>query len=108
MRKHHWGEHGRGAGQFDLLHGIAIDQRGNVYVADPRSKMKNRFTVSRSKELRIFIEDDAQKARKLCQICEFVYLIAHPYNKEDADSLPRNVIRVSSLDDVRLHIRDNL
>ena len=83
-------------------------ERGNVYVADPRSKMKNRFTVSHLKELRILIEDDVQKVRKLCQICEFVYLIAHPYNKENAESLPRNVIRVSSLNDVRLHIRDNL
>jgi peptidylamidoglycolate lyase len=29
-----WGEKGTGPGQFDLPHGIALDRRGRVYVAD--------------------------------------------------------------------------
>ena len=29
-----WGEHGRGAGQFSVPHGIAVDRVGRVYVAD--------------------------------------------------------------------------
>jgi DNA-binding beta-propeller fold protein YncE len=29
-----WGSHGTGDGQFDNPHGIAVDSRGNVYVAD--------------------------------------------------------------------------
>jgi hypothetical protein len=29
-----WGSRGRGPGQFNILHGIAIDAQGNVYAAD--------------------------------------------------------------------------
>ena len=29
-----WGSRGRGPGQFNIVHGIAIDAQGNVYVAD--------------------------------------------------------------------------
>jgi sugar lactone lactonase YvrE len=29
-----WGKHGKGAGEFDTPHGIALDAEGHVYVAD--------------------------------------------------------------------------
>jgi DNA-binding beta-propeller fold protein YncE len=29
-----WGSRGTGAGQFNIVHGIAVDAQGNVYVAD--------------------------------------------------------------------------
>jgi len=30
----HWGEKGNGRGQFDVVHAVATDIRGNIYVAD--------------------------------------------------------------------------
>jgi DNA-binding beta-propeller fold protein YncE len=33
-----WGERGTGQGQFDLLHSIASDARGNVYIADRNNR----------------------------------------------------------------------
>ena len=33
-----WGSHGTANGQFDTAHGIAIDAKGMVYVADPGNK----------------------------------------------------------------------
>ena len=40
-----------------------------------------------------FIEDELEKAKKLAQICDIVFLFDQPYNQED---LPDNIIRVSS------------
>lgn len=39
-----WGEPGRGAGQFHLPHGIAVDQQGTVYVADRENSRIQLFT----------------------------------------------------------------
>ncbi len=33
-----WGKKGKAAGEFDLPHGIALDTKGNVYVADRQNK----------------------------------------------------------------------
>jgi len=33
-----WGDHGSGPGQFDLVHDIAIDAKGEVYVADRNNR----------------------------------------------------------------------
>ncbi|MEJ0077952.1 MAG: peptidyl-alpha-hydroxyglycine alpha-amidating lyase family protein [Alphaproteobacteria bacterium] len=33
-----WGEKGKGPGQFDLLHSIAADAQGNIYVADRNNR----------------------------------------------------------------------
>jgi DNA-binding beta-propeller fold protein YncE len=33
-----WGEKGKGPGQFDLLHSIASDAQGNIYVADRNNR----------------------------------------------------------------------
>jgi peptidylamidoglycolate lyase len=33
-----WGKKGKGAGEFDLPHAIALDTKGNVYVADRQNK----------------------------------------------------------------------
>lgn len=81
-------------------------ERGNVHVPDPRSRNRNRFTISQKKQIRVFIEDDLRKALKLSSVCEFVYLISHPYNVHE--DLPSNVFRCDSLKDVMRHIRDHL
>lgn len=93
-------------------HGIESNyvriERGDVHVADARSQFKNRFTASRLEQIRLFVEDDPVKARKLARVCEFVYLVVHPYNADVDQIQPRNVIRVQTLDEVRKHVRDVL
>ena len=37
-----WGKHGKGPGEFDTLHGIALDSMGRVYVAD---RANNRIQI---------------------------------------------------------------
>ena len=39
-----WGEAGSGPGQFDLVHGLAVDQERRVYVADRRNNRIQVFT----------------------------------------------------------------
>ena len=39
-----WGEQGTGPGQFDLIHGLAIDRAHRVYVADRRNNRIQIFT----------------------------------------------------------------
>lgn len=41
-----WGEPGSGPGQFHLPHGIAVDERGTVYVADRENSRIQLFTSS--------------------------------------------------------------
>ena len=40
-----WGEPGRGPGQFNLPHAIAVDRRGRVYVADRENSRVQIFTA---------------------------------------------------------------
>jgi DNA-binding beta-propeller fold protein YncE len=40
-----WGEKGHGPGQFDLPHGICVDSRGAVYVAEITGKRLQKFTA---------------------------------------------------------------
>lgn len=91
-------------------HGIPYNgllvEKGNVHTTDRRIKVRNRFTVSERKEIRIFIEDDLFKARKLANICEMVFLIDHPYNQ--AADLPKNMIRVKSWRELYEYIRQEL
>jgi DNA-binding beta-propeller fold protein YncE len=42
---HSWGEPGSGPGQFQLPHGIAVDRRGVVYVADRENSRIQLFTT---------------------------------------------------------------
>jgi uncharacterized HAD superfamily protein len=91
-------------------HGIPYNglliEKGNVHTTDRRIRVRNRFTVSERKEIRIFIEDDLFKARKLATICEIVFLLDHPYNQ--ADDLPKNMIRVKTWKDIYEYIRQEL
>jgi len=90
-----------------MMYDRLIVERGNVYVADPRAKGSNRFRIAERKEIRIFIEDDLDKARKLASICEVVYLFDQPYNRCDrgGEAIPNNIIRVSSWEEIRRSIR---
>jgi len=89
----------------DIDYDHLVVERGNVHLADPRTKSRNRFTLSERKEIRIFVEDDLFKAKKLANICELVYLFDQPYNQ--GNDLPNNIVRVSSWDEIKRHIREN-
>lgn len=76
---------------FDKLtiEGVGVSTR------DPLSQDQDRFVIAKEAQIRFFIEDDMGKARKLSTICEVVFLIDHPYNQTDTESLPPNVVRVT-------------
>lgn len=80
-----------------------IIERGNTNTIDPLIRTRNRFLIAREKMLRIFIEDDLTKAKRLSNFCEVVFLIDHPYNQ--AESLPKNLIRVRSWREIQDHIK---
>lgn len=105
------------------LNGISYDrltiEQGNEDVSDPQGHFRNRFYISRKKRIRFFVEDDSEKASKLAYICDIVFLLEQPYNRESRDEclecekeckqvkkhMPNNVIRVKSWDEIYRHIR---
>ncbi len=62
------------------------------------SKYKTRFFYAQKYKIRYFVEDNLRNAEKLSRICEYVFLIDHPYNQ--TDKLPYNVIRVCGWKDI--------
>jgi uncharacterized HAD superfamily protein len=86
--------------EFDAF----VIEKGTENASDPRGKFRNRFYISRRKNIRLFVEDDVEKAHKLAYVCEIVFLINQPYNKY-ANGLPKNVIRVDSWDEIYRWIR---
>lgn len=84
---------------FDKL----IIERGNTDTRDPLGHTRNRFVISQRKKIRLFVEDDLNKALKLADICELVFLPDQPYNK--APQLPNNVIRVTSWQEIEKFLR---
>jgi uncharacterized HAD superfamily protein len=83
-------------------------ERGNENVSDPQAHFRNRFHVARRDKIRFFVEDDIEKASKLAFLCDVVFLIDHPYNRpanHPGVTLPNNIIRCSSWDEIHRHIR---
>ena len=62
------------------------------------SRYKTRYYYAQKYKIRYFVEDNARNAEKLSRICEYVFLIDHPYNQNA--KLPYNVIRVSGWKDI--------
>jgi len=97
--------------EFDKL----VVEKGNDYSTDPIGHANNRFHYASHTNMRYFVEDDVVKAAKLAYICDFVFLLEHPYNKpnedmptyvrEVADSLPTNVLPVKDWNEVWQHLR---
>jgi uncharacterized HAD superfamily protein len=91
------------------LSGIPFDklvvERGNTNTPDPRTHTRNRFVMTRDYRVRVFVEDDLSKARKLANICEVVFLIDHPYNQCEPSSLPSNILRVKSWQQIYQSVR---
>lgn len=57
------------------------------------SRYVNRFDIAKQGGISFFVEDELEKAKKLAQICDIVFLFDQPYNQEE---LPDNIIRVTS------------
>lgn len=77
-------------------------EKGNPYISDNRftfslkkqTMLLNRFQGSSSKKIKFFVEDSPENALKLSNICEYVFLMNQPYNKND--TFPKNVITVNN------------
>lgn len=94
-------------------------ERGNEDVADPQGHFRNRFYIARKKCIRFFVEDDLEKAIKLAYICDIVFLLDYPYNRNAPDKcngceyecklyekdIPDNVKRVKSWDEIYKYVR---
>lgn len=57
------------------------------------------------KNVKVFIEDHYETANKIAGVCNKVYLIDWPYNR---DKLPKNVIRSNGLEEVLYHLDKDL
>ena len=93
-------------------HGMPYDrlvvEAGNIHTTEPRLLVRNRFVISERKRIRVFVEDDLFKAKKLAHICELVFLLDQPYNQCEESDLPNNVIRVESWRGIYEYIREVL
>lgn len=70
---------------------------------------KNRFYISATKKIEFFVEDEPIKARRLANICRYVFLIDHSYNQEDKNNpFPYNIIRVTGWEEIYRRIKELL
>jgi uncharacterized HAD superfamily protein len=77
-----------------------IVEGGNTSTADARMLVRNRYKLSKRHEFRAFVEDTLSNALKLSSICQVVFLLDHPYNQSAPGSLPSNVVRVQSWNEI--------
>jgi uncharacterized HAD superfamily protein len=92
--------------KYDIEYNKLVIERGHTNRLDPLLHTRNRFLIARNRKMRAFVEDDLIKARKLAGICEVVFLMDQPYNQCESGSLPSNVIRVKSWQEVYSHLRE--
>jgi DNA-binding beta-propeller fold protein YncE len=81
-----WGSRGTGPGQFNIVHGIAIDARGNVYVGDEGNKRVQVFDSNGTFKTQ-FINVGAPTALCITRGAQQVLYVAHtgdPDGMEDA------------------------
>lgn len=69
------------------------------------SKYKTRYYYAKKYKIRYFVEDNLRNAEKLSHICEYVFLVDHPYNQTE-NALPYNVIRVSNWQEISEWIKN--
>jgi hypothetical protein len=81
-----------------------IIEKGNEEIKGPRQIFKNRFYESSKNNIKFFVEEDLRKAIKLSYICDFIFLLDHPYNQER--NLPNNVFRIKSWEEIYRKIRE--
>lgn len=83
-------------------------ERGNVDMPYQWGKIYNRFIVAGRKKFRIFVEDEINKACRLSDICDVVFLIKHPYNNPSDKALPNNVVQVDNWQEILNYIKNSL
>jgi uncharacterized HAD superfamily protein len=90
-------------------HGFKYDglviERGKTQAWIPRIATRNRFIAATKKNIRVFVEDNLQNAKKLADACSIVFLIDHPYNKADSRQLAKNIIRVKTWGEIYEFLR---
>lgn len=90
----------------NILYDKLVIEKGNENVLDKRGRLYNRFHISGKKKIRYFIEDDLEKAVKLTYLCDAVFLIDHPYNRNFGEiEPPSNLIRVNDWNEIYKRIR---
>jgi uncharacterized HAD superfamily protein len=89
--------------KFEIPHDKLLVELGNEDVSDLSTYVYNRFYAAKKMPIKYFVEDDLKKAQKLSYICDYVFLIDQPYNKEN--NLPENVIRVEAWEEILQIIR---
>lgn len=80
---------------------------GNTSTADARTLVRNRYKLSRTHEIRIFVEDTLPNAVRLSNTCQVVFLLDHPYNQDRTGTLPSNIVRVKSWTEIYDWLKDN-
>lgn len=99
----------------NLYYKLIIEKDNLSSQNNPFIAKQNRFSISRSKNINFFIEDDIENAIKLSNICEIVFLFSHPYNLPNKSlpkiinnyrkNLPENIIRVKDWRDLYNQIK---
>lgn len=90
----------------NILYDKLVIEKGNENLLDKRGRLYNRFHISGKKKIRYFIEDDLEKAVKLTYLCDAVFLIDHPYNRNLGEiEPPNNLIRVKDWNEIYKRIR---
>jgi hypothetical protein len=69
---------------------------------------RNRFTMSAKVGIRAFVEDDLDKAKRLCDVCDVVFIINQPYNQLEGGTTSKNLVRVQGWQEVYNYLRRTL
>ena len=87
-----------------------IVEKGNADSPDRVGKVRNRYIIAQDCKIRLFVEDDLDKARKLADACEVVFLMKHPYNRVGPtdEALPSNIVEVDGWKEIYRWIKENL
>jgi uncharacterized HAD superfamily protein len=78
-------------------HGFSYN---SLLVEDDTKPNRNRFAEADAGAISIFIEDDLMNAKRLAVSCEKVLLLDAPYNQAPVATLPANVVRIKSWDEL--------
>lgn len=75
-------------------------EKAHVHVTSSRidNLTRNRYVLSKSQDIEIFIEDTLENAIKLSMYCDIVFLIDHPYNQ--TSEIPYNIVRVNNWEEI--------
>jgi uncharacterized HAD superfamily protein len=81
-------------------------ETSTVHDSRRRTYTNDRFALAMREQLRFFVEDNPDNARRLANICDVVFLMSQPYNRSPIDPLPNNVKRVESWHEIYLLLRE--